>query len=1180
MSIFENNLALIERTSPETARRIRAATPRVGLEWIETDEGSSAVLDGRSLASRRRPVTEAERQGETIDLDNCAAVVVMGFGLGHQAAAVARRMKLSGVVVAFEPDVSLLRSVFERIDCTGWISQTNFVLLTQPDDSTAVTNAIRGVEGLLAIGVKFLEPPVSRVRVGPQIERFGETFATVMRSVRSVILTTLMQVETTLRNLFQNADRYAGGDGISPLAGAAAGKPAIVVSAGPSLERNIALLARPEVRERYVIIAVQTALRPLLAAGVKPHFVTALDYHEISKRFYEGLTAADVAGVTLVAEPKANPAILESFPGQIRCVGNEVLDALLGPDLAPDRHDNRAIEPGATVAHLAYYLARRLGCDPVILTGQDLGFTDGQYYAAGAAIHDVWSSELNAFRTLEMLEWERIVRQRVHLHRTTDVLGRPVYTDEQMSSYLLQFERDFLADAHKGLRTIDATEGGVRKQHTETSTLADAIEQYAGEPLTLPETPAEDPGARAKALARVREVRKGVWRVGELSRGARILLEEMLERQPDQPHVNRLIEQVNKLRDEVLGLDPAWELVQHLNQTGTLNRFKADRAIGLDESLDGMERQKRQIERDITNVTWTADAAEQLGTMLDECARTLDGGERLTRDPAPSPELQKQLDESDPRSRRVGAIITVDPARGALGVERDLSYPLLAGLNSFQHTLRRLARAKNLDEIVLLAEDPRLARAIAGDVFDPARMSVIATGTTPLGDRAPAIASARRFAPACWRGGIANLSVFDEAYAPEPVAQAMNERNLDAAVLVGADWALIDPALVDEVVQRHRAHPKRNALVFTQAAPGLGCCLIDRQLAIDLARQTDRAGPFASIGGILGYVPAMPQSDPIARSWCVTTSPAVRDLALRCIPDTRATRAALVRTFDELGESVLGLDADAIAARLDPDAFADAGPQQVVLELCTGRRVGVDTPRERPVLSLDSATRVIESLAAARDDVALTLGGAGDPLLHPHWFEVVRTARDAGIAVHLRTNLLVEPADLERIIASGVDVVSIDLLASARETYRELTGVDRYDAAHAMTSALLDLRRGRVGDGGLPTPWVVPRITRRDAVYEQIEPFYDRWIMTAGAAAIDPLPVPDGGRIRPLPLPAAAAARARRERMTVLSDGSVPLDADDLAGVISAGSVLDTPLDELWRALRSGETIAVFGAAA
>ena len=78
--------------------------------------------------------------------------------------------------------------------------------------------------------------------------------------------------------------------------------------AGPSLRRNLHLLGAPGVRDRVVIIAVQTVLKQVLEAGIRPHFVTALDYHEISRRFYEGLTEADVAGVTLVVEPKANPA--------------------------------------------------------------------------------------------------------------------------------------------------------------------------------------------------------------------------------------------------------------------------------------------------------------------------------------------------------------------------------------------------------------------------------------------------------------------------------------------------------------------------------------------------------------------------------------------------------------------------------------------------------------------------------------------------------------------------------------------------------------------------------------------------------------------------------------------------------------------------------------------------------
>ena len=70
---------------------------------------------------------------------------------------------------------------------------------------------------------------------------------------------------------------------------AAAGFPAVCVGAGPSLSRNLALLANPETRRRLVVITAQTTLKPLLACGIRPDFVTALDYHHISTRFYEGL---------------------------------------------------------------------------------------------------------------------------------------------------------------------------------------------------------------------------------------------------------------------------------------------------------------------------------------------------------------------------------------------------------------------------------------------------------------------------------------------------------------------------------------------------------------------------------------------------------------------------------------------------------------------------------------------------------------------------------------------------------------------------------------------------------------------------------------------------------------------------------------------------------------------------
>ena len=128
------------------------------------------------------------------------------------------------------------------------------------------------------------------------------------------------------------------------------------------------------------------------------------------------------------------------------------------------------ITQGATVAHLSFYLAQHLGCDPIILIGQDLGFSDGLYYCPGTAIHDVWAPELGQFNTLEMMEWQRIVRHRGHLQVLPDINGRPIYTDEQMTTYHKQFERRLQPRAQE---VINATEGGLPLAHTTRKTLAE-----------------------------------------------------------------------------------------------------------------------------------------------------------------------------------------------------------------------------------------------------------------------------------------------------------------------------------------------------------------------------------------------------------------------------------------------------------------------------------------------------------------------------------------------------------------------------------------------------------------------------------------------------------------------------------------------------------------------------------
>ena len=357
-------------------------------------------------------------------------------------------------------------------------------------------------------------------------------------------------------------------------------------------------------RRNVIVISAQTTLKPLLDRGIRPDFVTALDYHEISRRFYEGLP--ELPDVTLVAEGKAHESVLDHYPGPMRVIQSKFLDRLLGELARPIV----PIQAGATVAHLSSYLAQHLGCNPIMLIGQDLGFSDGLYYCPGTAIHDVWAPELNQFNTVEMMEWQRIVRHRGALERATDIHGRTIFTDEQMLTYLKQFERDFL----KAPQTvIDATEGGMPIEHTRRMTLADALAQHATRaapnlPLPLRQLDPQRLQMTADLLAQrlddVAELRR-------LAADTVPLLKRLSANQRDKKKAEKLHREIEHSKALADRRGETFELINQLNSIGTFKRARADRALGNTVSDDTIEHQRRVIERDIDNLEWMIQACDE-----------------------------------------------------------------------------------------------------------------------------------------------------------------------------------------------------------------------------------------------------------------------------------------------------------------------------------------------------------------------------------------------------------------------------------------------------------------------------------------------------------------------------------------------------------------------------------------
>jgi hypothetical protein len=316
----------------------------------------------------------------------------------------------------------------------------------------------------------------------------------------------------------------------------------------------------------------------------------------------------------LVAEPKAAWQVLDHYPGPVSLLDNPWVRLVLDDQLGA----RAGLPAGATVAHLAFYLAVFMGCDPIIFVGQDLAFTGHVFYTPGVEIHRSWRSEINRFNTMEQKEWDRIARNRPILRKVAGHDGRPLYTDELLCTYLEQFEKDVAALPR---RIINATEGGAHIRGTTAMTLREAVATHCPMQIDPPRFAYLDSvewrnesrlwAARDQLTTRLEELESAVTVCDEL-----LALLDRLEHLTHSPQeFNRLIIRVDELRALVQSDSRIYRIISASTQLVEFRRFSADRGMSRGES-DPAERAKQQIARDRQFIAGVREGAIEAQAML------------------------------------------------------------------------------------------------------------------------------------------------------------------------------------------------------------------------------------------------------------------------------------------------------------------------------------------------------------------------------------------------------------------------------------------------------------------------------------------------------------------------------------------------------------------------------------
>lgn len=627
--MFLHNMRALWRCDPQLALRVDAVHDAERLPLEETRSGSwtaqATAGDGSRayLHSRYDPIAEAQRFVASIPIEEKFCFVVAGFGLGYHVKALAERLKGDAFILCVEPSIELIATALSCIDLSDVIASRQLLILTD-DDKTRLHERLKNHSALMMLGAEFVRHPASMRIAEKEHARIIAAIAEFVTFTRMSLLTLVSNSRITCKNIAMNLQNYVTTPPIDLLRGRFAGDPAIVISAGPSLSRNIDQLAA--LKGRAVLCAVQTALKPLMEREIVPDFVTSLDFHEMSRKFFEEV--GDLRGVHLVAEPKATWHVIDNYPGPLSLLGNSWAQLLIGDELGA----RGMLQAGATVAHLAFYLAVYLGCDPIVFVGQDLAYTGHVFYVPGVEIHRAWRSELNRFHSIEQKEWDRIVRNRPILQKVPGNDGGRLYTDELLFTYLEQFQKDI---AEVPCRVINATEGGARIRGAEVMTLQDVAEQFCDRRIdtrrfayretTKWRDDSKLEATRTELERRVVELDDAVNLCNELL----ALLHELAGLTHDPSKFNRRLVRIDELRSKVQHESRAYLIVNAYSQLAELRRFSADRHTSASGAEDA-ERAKRQIARDIEFITSVRDGAAELKPMLaDALQRLVDAARKI-----------------------------------------------------------------------------------------------------------------------------------------------------------------------------------------------------------------------------------------------------------------------------------------------------------------------------------------------------------------------------------------------------------------------------------------------------------------------------------------------------------------------------------------------------------------------
>ncbi len=394
-------------------------------------------------------------------MEEYTPIVVIGISNGYHIRRIMESVPKTANILVYEPSFELFRRAMEEVDLSFLFKLDVPVGIVVEGMNEGETDAYFHLM-ISYDNMSFLKCYTSgnySSLFREQVEGFVKKLKAYIERLNVTWNTLVRYTNVKAKNTFHNLHYLYEGYSIAALQGILPEDvPVIVVSAGPSLNKNILDLKKAV--GRACIIATDTAMKPLLNAGIIPNLFVIIDGLKPGVLFeHKDLSKVPMVTMTGVSvEPMAYHKGKKFF-----YYSSSPLEQKILVDLSEKEKKNQVLPnltTGGSVANSAYSLGVYMGAKTVILVGQDLAMTGNKTHADGTFQDKMEEINVNNGAYFEV----------------DAVGGGKIWTRDDFNRYRKWFE-DCAKEWHH-ITMVDATEGGALIRGSKVMTLKKAIQKY------------------------------------------------------------------------------------------------------------------------------------------------------------------------------------------------------------------------------------------------------------------------------------------------------------------------------------------------------------------------------------------------------------------------------------------------------------------------------------------------------------------------------------------------------------------------------------------------------------------------------------------------------------------------------------------------------------------------------